>query len=313
MDFQAFLITYREGIEAFLILGIITTYLKKMDQKKYLKWVYTGAIGAVLSSLVVAFIFQVILTGFTVMGSENYMKLSIMLISSVLLTQMIFWMNENSRDLDNKTQQKLSHIISTGSVIGMVTHAYLVVLREGVETVFFFAAITGGDITQALESYGALFGIVLAAITVTIMFKGLVRFPLKRFFQLTGVLIMMIAAGLLVQGIALMQDLGIIGSAMPEVYNIIEILPEHPIDGAQYYRDTGIKPLISGEVGIFLKAMFGYSHNPSIEELLAYLGYFVVIILWIRNSNIKKNKTDNLKRSFSIKRNKTNNLKKSLN
>ncbi|KXG44716.1 FTR1 family iron permease [Tepidibacillus decaturensis] len=288
MDFQAFLITFREGLEAFLIIGIIITYLKKMDRAKYNKWVWTGAFGAVISSLLMALIFQVVLTGFTSMGSQNYMKLGIMLVSSVLLTQMIFWMNENNRDVHTKTQDKLSQIVTTGSVIGMVTHAYLVVLREGVETVFFFAAITGGDITRAIESKGALFGLILSAVIAYLMFKGLVRFPLKTFFKITGILIMMIAAGLLVQGIGMMQDLGILGSAMPEVYNIIGFMPEHPIDAAQYIRDTGKQPLISGQVGIFMKAMFGYSHHPSIEELLAYLGYFIVVIFWVRYTNQRK-------------------------
>jgi len=288
VDFQAFLITFREGLEAFLIIGIITTYLKKMNQSQYNKWVYLGSIGAVLSSLIVAFIFQVILTGFATMGSENYMKLGIMLVSSVLLTQMIFWMNENNQDIHGKTQEKLSQIVTTGSVIGMVTHAYLVVLREGVETVFFFAAITGGDITRALESWGALIGLIVASVIALLMFKGMVRFPLSTFFKITGFLIMLIAAGLLVQAIGVMQDLGMMGSAMPEVYNIINIMPEHPIDGIQYARDTGHQPLINGQVGIFMKAMFGYSHNPSIEEILAYLGYFVVILLWVRYKNIQQ-------------------------
>ena len=285
MDFQAFLITFREGLEALLIIGIINTYLKKINQTQYTKWVWTGAFGAVVSSLLVALVFQVVLTGFASMGSQNYMKLGIMLVSSVLLTQMIFWMNENNKDVHSKTQDKLSKIVTTGSVLGMVAHAYLVVLREGVETVFFFAAITGGDITRAMESQGALIGLITAIVVGFLMFKGLVRFPLKTFFKVTGILIMLIAAGMLVQAIGIMQDLGMMGSAMPHVYNIVGFMPEHPIDAAQYFRDTGHQPLINGDVGIFMKAMFGYSHNPSIEELLAYLGYFLVIILWVRHKN----------------------------
>jgi high-affinity iron transporter len=77
----------------------------------------------------------------------------------------------------------------------------------------------------------------------------------------------------------MMQDLNIIGSVLPHVYDLTWFLPEHPIDYTHYLRDTGSAPLLSGDIGIFLKALFGYSSMPSIEEILAYIGYFVAILL----------------------------------
>ncbi|GAB7387431.1 FTR1 family protein [Bacillaceae bacterium] len=281
MDFQAFLITFREGLEALLIVGIITTYLAKMEKSEYNKWVWVGVAGAVFSSFVVAFLFQVIFTGFTAMGYRHYMRIGIMLISSILLTQMVLWMKESSEELNAATREKLKEIVTAGSVFGMVVHAYLVVLREGVETVFFFAAISQGDISKAIQSQGALLGIVFAAAVAWIIFKTSLRFPLKKFFQVTGFLIMMIAAGLLVQAIGAMQDYGMIGSLKPQLYNIVEFMPEHPVD-EEHLRREGKEPLISGQVGIFFMAMFGYSHSPSFEEVAAYVGYFAAIFAYLR-------------------------------
>lgn len=291
MDIQALLITFREGLEALLIVGIITSYLKRMDHTKYTKYVWLGAGLAVLASIGVALLFQVVFTGFAAMGSEIYLKVSIILISSVLLTQMVFWMAKHSRDLKGNMEGKMDHFISSGNIAGMVIHSFLVVLREGVETVFFFAAITGGNIEAALHGWGAITGFILAFVVSYFFFKGTMKVSLKTFFRVTGAFIILIAAGLLVQGISMLQDLGILGSVMPHVYDITWFLPEHPIDYQHYLRDHGTAPLLSGEIGIFLKALFGYSSMPSIEEVVAYIGYFVVIYLLVNNSGEKQGKT----------------------
>lgn len=194
---------------------------------------------------------------------------------------MIVWMADNSNDINKKTKQKLDQLITAGSIFGMVIHAYLVVLREGIETVFFFAAISGGDISKAIQSWGALLGVVCAVIAAYIIFKSTIRFPLKTFFTITGIMIVFIAAGLFVQAIGALQDYGFIGTLKEDVYNIAHILPEHPIDEEQLRRE-GIEPLISGQIGLFLMAMFGYSHHPSFEETIGYWGYFAGIYFFLR-------------------------------
>lgn len=282
MEIQALLITFREAFEALLIVGIITTYLKRVNHSKFTKYVWLGAGLAILASIGVAMLFQVVFTGFAAMGSEMYLKITIILVSSVLLTQMVFWMAKHSRDMKGQMEGKFDQFISTGNVVGMVIHSFLVVVREGVETVFFFAAITGGNIQEGIQGWGAISGIILASILAFLFFKGTMKIPLKTFFKVTGTFIVLIAAGLLVQGISMMQDLKIIGSVAPHVYNLTWLLPEHPIDYAHYLRDTGVAPLLPGELGVFLKAMLGYSSMPSIEEIIAYFGYFTGLYLLIQ-------------------------------
>ncbi|AEH46961.1 FTR1 family iron permease [Parageobacillus thermoglucosidasius] len=291
MEVQALLITFREALEALLIVGIITSYLKRVDHREYTKYVWLGAGLAVLASVGVAILFQVVFTGFAAMGSETYLKIGIMFVSAVLLTQMVFWMAEHSRNIKESVEGKMDQFITTGNVIGMVVHSFLVVLREGVETVFFFAAITHGNIGAAMQGWGAATGIAIAMIVSYLFFKGTMRIPLKTFFKVTGAFIVLIAAGLLVQGISMLQDLNIIGSVMPHVYDLTWLLPEHPIDYEHYLRDHGVAPVFSGEVGVFLKALFGYSSMPSLEEIIAYIGYFVVVYLLVTSRNATKTKT----------------------
>ncbi|MBO9130565.1 FTR1 family protein [Bacillus sp. 165] len=290
MQLQAFLITFREVLEALLVVGIITTYLQRTDNKKFVKYVYIGAGLAVAASYLVALLFQVVFTGFAAMGSEMYLKISIIFISAILLTQMVFWMAEHSKNIKSNVEGKMSHYITTGNIIGLVIHSFLVVVREGVETVFFFAAITGGNIGKALEGWGAISGCLVAFVVGYLFFKGSMRISLKTFFKVTGALIVLIAAGLFVQGIAMLQDLKILGSIIPHVYDITWLLPEHPIDYDHYLRDHGTAPLLSGDIGIFLKAFLGYSSMPSIEEVVAYLGYFIVVFLLVTGKKSPRKK-----------------------
>jgi high-affinity iron transporter len=288
MGFQAFIITFRETLEALLIVGVITTYLSKVNQSRWNKWVWLGVILALISSFGVALLFQVVLTGYGSMASQIYLRFGIMFISAALLTHMILFIAKQAQDFTREIQSKVATIITTGSIINMIMHSYLVVLREGIETVFFFAAISGGDIQKAITSWGALVGLIIACIVSYFFFKSSRRVPLGTFFKATAVILCVIAAGLLVQGVGILQDLGLMGSVyktpggeIGEVYNSIAFMPEHPIDEEQYIRDTGKKPLISGEVGIFLRAFLGYTHNPSVEEFVIYWAYYLIVFLII--------------------------------
>ncbi|QGQ95591.1 iron permease [Paenibacillus psychroresistens] len=288
MDLQAFLITFREALEAILIVGVILTYLTRIEQASWHKWVWVGVVLALIASYGVALAFQVVFTGFGSMGNQNYLKIGIMIVSTGLLTHMILFMNKQSNDFQGKAQSKIAAILTVGGAINMVLHSFLVVVREGVETVFFFAAITGGNIQQALQSWGALLGLVLALIVGYIFFKGAKRIKLSSFFRATSVLLVLIAAGLLVQAVGIMQDIGVMGSLyktpggeIGEVYNITALMPEHPTDEIHYIRDTGHHPLINGQIGLFMKAFLGYTQNPSVEEFLLYWFYFLVVFILV--------------------------------
>jgi high-affinity iron transporter len=294
LDLQAFIITFREALEALLIVGIIVTYLNRMNQSHWNKWVWSGVVLALISSFLVALLFQIVLTGYGTMASQNYLRFSIMFISAGLLTHMVLFLADQNINFQANIQSKVNHIITTGSIINMIVHSYLVILREGIETVFFFAAISGGDIQKAMTSWGALLGLIVACGLAYYFFKGSKRLSLGLFFKATSILLMIIAAGLIVQGIGVLQDLKLMGTVyktpggeVGEVYNIVSIMPEHPIDEEQYVRDTGKTPLISGEVGIFLKAFLGYTHNPSVEEFSAYWLYFLLVYLLIARKKKK--------------------------
>ena len=299
MDLQAFIITFREALEALLIVGVIVTYLTRMNHAHWNKWVWFGAFLALLSSFGVALLFQIVLTGYETMGSQNYLRFSIMLASCALLTHMILFMAKQNAAFQERVEAKVAAILTAGSIANLIVHSYLVVLREGVETVFFFAAISGGDIQKALTSWGALLGLVAAGVLAWYFFRGARRISLTAFFRATTVLLVLVAAGLLVQGIGVMQDMKLIGSLyrtpggeIGEIYNITWLMPEHPQDEIHYIRDTGEKPLISGQVGIFFKAFLGYTQAPSLEEFAAYWLYLLMMYVLLTRKPKAAGQTD---------------------
>ena len=288
MNLQAFLITFREAFEAILIVGIIISYLNRIGQSRWNKYVWLGVALAVAASLGVAMLFQNVLDGYATMGSKDYLRIGILLVSAGLLTHMILFMSKQNREMRSKLQSKVALILTAGGAINMIVHSFLVTLREGVETVFFFAAISSGDISKVLQSWGALAGLLAAAALGVVVFKGSKKIQIGTFFKVTSVFLIMIAAGLLVQAVGVMQDLRVIGSVyktpggqIAAMYDLTWLLPEHPIDEANYIRDTGHHPVFHGQAGVFFKAFLGYSEDPSLEEFACYWLYYVFVFVLI--------------------------------
>lgn len=254
------LITFREGLEAFLIVGIILTYLGRCNLKQHNKWVYLGVILGLFSAFLLGFVFQLYYNGFERSLGELHIKVGIMGFAVVVLTSMVIWMSRNGRDIKGNLEKDLDRAISTGSVLTLVLMSYLAILREGFETVLFLGALFGDEM-QAPVFYGGALGLVLAVAVSIAIFKGMRNFPLKTFFNITGALIMLIAAGLLTNMIGILQDIHLVPVLKPALF------------------DVGWLMIDSSEIGIFFKALFGYTHSPSLIQVISYVSYFAVILL----------------------------------
>ena len=255
------LITFREGLEAFLVVGIILSYLGRCNQKQCNKWVYTGVFLGLVSAFVLGVFFQIYYNGFESKLGELYLKVGIMGFAVVILTYMVIWMSKNGRNMKGELEKNLERVISTGSVFALVFMSYLAILREGFETVLFLGALFGNDM-DAPVFYGGALGLVIALIVTIALFKGMRNIPIKTFFNITGGLVMVIAAGLLVNMIGILQDINLLPVLKPAVFDLSWLM----ID--------------SSEVGIFFKALFGYTHSPTLIQLISYLSYFAVITMF---------------------------------
>lgn len=195
---ESLVITLREGIEAALVVGIILAYLKKTGRDFLRKPVYTGLALAVIASLGVAWLFQAI-----DFDPENeYLEGALLGVAGLFVASMVVWMWRTARALKGEMESRLSAITagteaSRASILGLLLFTFFMVFREGVETVLFLAAVGLGEEANPLGLVGAILGLALAALFAVLFVRGSLKINLSRFFRVTGIVLLVLAAKLL--------------------------------------------------------------------------------------------------------------------
>ena len=265
----SFLITFREALEAALIIGIIAAYVAKLGRKDLNRYINIGIISAIVASLAVAFLFKVVY-GELQGTAEQLFEGAAALLAAIVLTYMIFWMADNSMKIKGEVQEKIDLSISKGQMFGIAVLSFVAVFREGVETVLFLGTLAIQDPVDTIS--GFIIGLILVIALSFIMFKGIYRLDVGRFFRYTSVLLIIFSAGLVAVSVHEFNEAGIIPGVIEHVWDINP--PQNP-DGS--YPALHEKGLIGGS----LKALMGYNGNPSLTEVIAYIGYWIIIGMFV--------------------------------
>jgi len=266
----SFIITFRETLEAALVVGIVLSYLAKTKQTKYNYVIYIGVASAIVASIVGALLFNTLAGGFTGRAEELFEGI-VMLIGAFLLTTMILWMMKQ-RHLAAELEDRVATEVGEAHRYGIFSLVFVAVLREGIETVFFLGAAS--FVSAESNLIGALAGIVAAILLGYAIFVGSMKINLKKFFNVTSILLILFAAGLVAHGIHELQEARIVPTVIEYVWDI-----NPPVD------PDGSYPLLheNGYIGSILKGLFGYNGNPSLIEVLSYLAYLLLVFALWRN------------------------------
>ena len=264
----SFLLALREGIEAALIVGIVLGVLKKMNRLDRAPRVWLGVIAATALSALGAIVLNAVGAEFEGAAEQAFEGIT-MLIAAGVLTWMIFWMQRQGRRIQSGLEADVQTALTRRQDWALFSVAFFAVVREGLELALFLTAANfstpeAGVNAPILGWLGGALGLIAAAIVGWLLFDTTARLNLRRFFQLTSILLIVFAAGLVGHAVHEFNELGWIPPVIDHLYDINSILPE----------DT--------TVGLFLKALFGYNGNPSLTETLGYVGYFVVIYFLTR-------------------------------
>ncbi len=265
----SFLITFREALEAALIIGIIAAYLSKLNRADLNRYLYLGAGVAILVSIFLGWIFMMAFGGLSGRAEELFEGLAA-LTATAVLTYMIFWMARNARRIKGELQERVEVSISRGQLFGIATLAFIAVFREGVETVLFLGTLALQDPAGLLTGLGL--GLAAVIVLTLLAYKGIYRLSMRIFFQWTSVLLLIFAAGLLAYGVHELNEAGIIPAIIEHLWDINP--PQNP---------DGSYPLLheNGAIGSIFKSLFGYNGNPSLSELLAYITYWLGVGLYL--------------------------------
>jgi FTR1 family protein len=207
---QAFIITLREGVEAALIIGITLAYLNKIQRQDLRKSVFIALASAFVASIGIA----ILLSRFQF--NEDLFEGWVMLGAAFFVVTMIVFMMKTGRKLKGQIEGKIGSLASRGSQVGIFLFVFLMVLREGAETVLILSGVSLES--SALQSFlGTLLG-VFAAVLFGVMFvKGSVQINLQKFFRVTTVILFFVAAQLLVSGLHELSEYGVLPSSKTEM------------------------------------------------------------------------------------------------
>ena len=207
---QAFIITLREGVEAALIIGITLAYLHKIQRSDLRRSVFLALVSAFAASIGVA----VLLSRFQF--NEDLFEGWVMLVAAFFVVSMVIFMMGAGRKLKGQIEGRLGTLASRGSQVGIFLFVFLMVLREGAETVLILAAVSLES--SALRSFLGTLGGVAAAVLFGVMFvKGSVRINLQKFFRVTTVILFFVATQLLISGLHELSENGVIPSSKQEM------------------------------------------------------------------------------------------------
>ncbi len=258
------LLSLREGLEAALIIGIVLGVLRRTNQSEYIPQVWRGAVSAGLLSLLLAVFLSLIGAEFEGNG-EVIFEGTTMLLAAGLLTWMVFWMQKQARSRKFNIENEILRAAQQRGKSAIFLVAFLSILREGLELAVFLLAARLE--TNPLDTIlGAATGLAGAGLLGLLAFRTTHRLSLKNVFRVSNVFLALFAAGLVANGVHEFIEIGLIPTLIAPVWNI-----------------TGLLPAQSAP-GIFMKVVFGYNGSPALSEVIAYLGYFVLLILGWRYS-----------------------------
>ncbi|WP_371778280.1 iron uptake transporter permease EfeU [Streptosporangium subroseum] len=261
--FASYLIGLREGLEATLVVSVLVAFLVKGDRKDRLPLVWAGVVAAVALSVG----FGALLT-FTAahLGHQQQELFDAItsLLATVFVTWMIFWMRRAARSLSGELRTKLNDALQLGST-AVAVMAFLAVVREGLETSLLFFASVQGATTSATPLIGISLGILTSIVLGWGIYKSAMKINLTTFFTWTGLLLILVAAGIFKYGVHDLQEANILPGLTTQAFDISAILPPDSWWGA----------LIAG--------MFNITPQPSVLETIAWVVYAVpTLILFLR-------------------------------
>jgi high-affinity iron transporter len=262
---SSFLLSLREGIEAALIIGIVIGALQKINRPGLARAVWAGTACAVAVSLLAAIVLNIVGTSLEGKAEAIYEGI-IMLVAAAVLTWMIFWMSRQARHQRSEMESGVRRAAFQAGQGALFLLAFTAVLREGIELALFLTASALASSTLAAVT-GALLGLGTAILLGWSLFASIVRLDLQRFFRVTGILLIVFAAGLVAHGVHEFNELGWIPPLIEHIWDLNPLLNEN------------------STFGMLLTALFGYNANPSLSEMLAYISYLTAILIGLRWAN----------------------------
>jgi high-affinity iron transporter len=253
------LIGLREGLEATLVVSILVAFLVRTQRRSALKLVWLGTLAALALSVAAGGLLAYAYASMSFEQQEAFGGFA-SIAAVAFVTGMIFWMRRAARSISGQLRGQLDQAINVGP-IAVIMVAFLAVVREGLETaLIFFSSVQTASSGTALPVIGLLIGIAVAVVLGYLIYRGSLKLNLGKFFKITGVLLVLVAAGILAYGVHDLQEAGILPGLHSVAFNVSGI-----VSTESWY-------------GALLKGIFNFSPVTTWLEAITWLGYTAVVL-----------------------------------
>ena len=256
---STFVIALREGLEAALIVGILVAYLVRSQRRHLLKALWTGVAIAIAASLGFGAILSFTSAELTSRGEELFAGLT-SFIAVGLVTWMVFWMKRTARTLRDELHGKVDSAIM-GGPISLALVALFAVVREGLETALFIYANFKSVGAASSATVGLVLGLAVAVALGYLIYNRSVKLNLSNFFTVTGVALIIVAAGVLSYGIHEFQELGYLPGADTFIWDVTPWIAKESI------------------LGSILGGTIGFDTTTSVVQFIAWAAYLVAVLV----------------------------------
>jgi high-affinity iron transporter len=262
-----FVIGLREGVEASLIVGIVAAFLVQEGRRDALKLMWIGVAAAVTVCIGIAAVLQIVDEALPQKQQEQ-LETVIAAVAVVMVTGMILWMRRHARSMGGELRASAATALAAGSAWGLIAMAFLAVLREGIETAFFLLATFQSESTQISTlsaSIGAVLGVLIAVLIGWGIFRGGVKLNLARFFRVTAVFLVVIAAGLVAGAFHTGHEAGWVNFGQGQAFDLTWL----------------VRPDADNVLAGLLTGLFGLQPYPRHDEVVGWLVYAVPMLLFV--------------------------------
>lgn len=266
---STFVIVFRETLEATLIVAIVLAASKGIEGRS--RWVALGVVAGLAGAALLAFFADGLSGLFEGNGTEIFNAV-VLLLAVVMLGWHQIWMSTHGAELANQSKTVGQQVRDgTRPLYALAIVCAVAVLREGSETVLFLYGVAiDGELSAATMLQGGALGVLGAAVAGALFYAGLLRVPLKHIFRVTGVILLLLAAGLAAQAAAFLVQAGYLPALGYDIWNTSGILPQE------------------NPVGLLLHILVGYVARPEGIQIAAYAMTVALILAataLVRRSN----------------------------
>lgn len=257
-----FVIGLREGVEAALIVSIIATFLRQEGRQDALRWVWVGVLSAAAICLAVGVLLQIVDEELP-QREQEALETIVGAVAVGIVTFMLVWMRRNAAGLGKELRENTANALRDGSVKALVGMAFFAVFREGMETAVFLLAVFQHTDNPGTAGTGAILGVLAAIVIGYAIYRGGVKLNLNRFFRFTGLVLALVAAGLVASTLHTAHEAGWVNFGQDQALDLTWLV----VPG------TWTAALLTG--------MLGLQPQPTTVEVVGYLLYAIPAVTYI--------------------------------